>query len=310
MTQQVYTRYSTNQQSIEKMERHTKIFNAALDIILNQNETRTSKEIAVIITSQLSASQKREFWRMAAVIAEEDKPSTTYYEFFKNTFEQVMYSDKLNDTDKTNIRRYCKMNIQSSNKEITKNLFQSLLKGRDIFPTQVIQYVNYVKKVVLASSEETTANYLSESLAVYKNALKLMNVYCQQITPLEIVRRIDQLGVQQYVFWKHVADLSKSQQTIIQLRQFYEQRVQKLFHVDRLSENDLQLIQANCQSCEGFNTEEVTKWLFETCFKGRTLNFGDVYKQVSRFTNASQSQQSEDNDSQKFQYSNGVYEQQ
>ncbi|CAL5995465.1 Hypothetical_protein [Hexamita inflata] len=169
-----------------------------------------------------------------------------------------------------------------------------------MYPTITIQ------KEVLASSEETTANYLSESLAVYKNALKLMNVYCQ-ITPLEIVRRIDQLGVQQYVFWKHVADLTQPQQSVIQLRQFYQQRVQKLFHVDRLSEKDLQLIQINCYSCEGFNTEEVTKWLFETCFEGRTLNFGDVYKQVSRFTNASQLQQSEENDSQKFQYSNGMY---
>ncbi|CAL5984944.1 Hypothetical_protein [Hexamita inflata] len=310
MIQQTQTKYNISSQSDQKMEQYSYIFNTAINKILNMNETRSPKEIAVLITSQLSTLQKRELWNLTAVLAQENKPAITYYGFFKNTYAQIMCEDSLNDTDKTNIRRYCKMHMQTSNKEIVKNLFQSLLKGRDIFRTQVIQYVNYVKKEVLASSEETTANYLSESLAVYKNALKLMNVCCQQITPLEIVRRIDQLGVQQYVFWKHVADLSKSQQTVIQLRQFYEQKVQKLFHVDRLTENDMKLIQANCQSCEGFNTEEVTKWLFETCFKGRTLNFGDVYKQVSRFTNASQSQQSEENDSQKFQYSNGVYEQQ
>ncbi|CAL6001081.1 Hypothetical_protein [Hexamita inflata] len=119
----------------------TQVYKNSLEIILQKDcSQKTPKELCECI-NKLEADQLKQFWSYVVSNFTPQKTLQHLRTYYKRSYECVLYSDKLNDEDRTLIHQYIdKSNTQTTTQQVNY-LLKNHFKKRDIFPQAIQQFI-------------------------------------------------------------------------------------------------------------------------------------------------------------------------
>ncbi|CAL6058490.1 Hypothetical_protein [Hexamita inflata] len=150
--------------------------------------------------------------------------------YYKTCFQSVLFSDHLNESDKTFIRNRLDQDQTSSIAEITQSLMQNYFKDRDIFYYEIYRHIFSQSKVQRCTKRESNISYTKYYTVIYRQGLShvLEQDIDINIEPEEIIRQIDLLDRKQSrQFWKFLESNVIPHKTVYKLKSHYRQNYKK-----------------------------------------------------------------------------------
>ncbi|CAL6027488.1 Hypothetical_protein [Hexamita inflata] len=258
-----------------------------------QLDLKTVKQVCEQIDS-LNKDKYRQFWNLLASRVEPKKTTTQLRIFYQKVYQQELYTYSLNDEDKEYISKYIQQNTHLSLMEMTEQLIQSYLKGKDVFYYDIYKNVRSIKLTLEKDKNIAPTQVLyhdkvqNEQVAyfttIYKQGLKSLNILCDNCSPKEICVLINNLSYKPNnvncdsdKFWKFVVKTVNPKQTREKLKTFFLRQYQKLLYSYKVTNDDRKYIREFCEQNRDMSLVDVTQKLLDTYFKEKDVFYRDVY---------------------------------
>ncbi|CAL6018646.1 Hypothetical_protein [Hexamita inflata] len=178
--------------------------------------------------------------------------------------------------------------------EMTEQLIQSFLKGKDVFYYDIYKNVRSIKLTLEKDKNIAPTQVLyhdkvqNEQVAYfttfYKQGLKSLNILCDDCSPKEICALINNLSYKPNnvncdsdKFWKFVVKTVNPKQTREKLKTFFLRQYQKLLYSYKVTNDDRKYIREFCEQNRDMLLVDVTQKLLDTYFKDKDVFYRDVY---------------------------------
>ncbi|CAL6052481.1 Hypothetical_protein [Hexamita inflata] len=283
-----------HQQSVECKNHHTKIYAQVLQELLNkQLDLQTVKQVCELIDS-LNKDKYGQFWKLLASRVEPKKSAAQLRIFYQKVYQQELYTYSLNDQDKEYISKYIQQNTHLSLMEMTEQLIQSYLKGKDVFYYDIYKNVRSIKLTLekdkniaptqVLYHDKVQNEQVAYFTAIYKQGLKNLNILCDDHSPKEICALINNLSYKPNnvncdsdKFWKFVVKTVNPKQTREKLKTFFLRQYQKLLYSFKITNEHRKYIREFCEKNRDMSLVDVTQKLLDTYFKDKDVFYRDVY---------------------------------
>ncbi|CAL6082231.1 Hypothetical_protein [Hexamita inflata] len=289
-----HTKMFSNQSSIQKVpciktqycletqQHYSDIFQEALKSSLNIQNSNSGFQICNTITN-LNKLQSQTFW---SYLKQTQKTAFIKLKaYYKASFQSVLFSDHLNESDKTFIRNQLDQDQTSSITDITQSLMQNYFKDRDIFYYEIYRHVFSQSKVQRCTKRESNISYTKYYTEIYRQGLShvLEQDIDINIEPEEIIRQIDLLDRKQSKqFWKFLESNVVPHKTSIQLRDYFNIRYRKMQSCSQLSIVDKTYIDKFCQSHNELDNNQKVIQLSESYFKDKNKSKQQIHLYIDQ----------------------------
>ncbi|CAL6058484.1 Conserved_hypothetical protein [Hexamita inflata] len=263
-------------------QQYGEILKMALQSSLNI-EIEYSTQIICQTINALNKQQSKTFWNYL-----KQTQKTAYLKlktYYKTCFQSVLFSDHLNESDKTFIRNQLDQDQTSSIADITQSLMQNYFKDRDIFYYEIYRHIFSQSKVQRCTKRESNISYTKYYTEIYRQGLShvLEQDIDINIEPEEIIRQIDLLDRKQSrQFWKFLESNVIPHKTSIQLRDYFNSRYRKMWSCSQLSIVDKTFIDKFCLSHNELDNNQKVIQLSETYFKDKNKSQQQIHQYIDQ----------------------------
>ncbi|CAL6001111.1 Hypothetical_protein [Hexamita inflata] len=281
----------------------TQVYKNSLEIILSIDcQQKTPKELCECI-NKLEADQLKLFWNYVESNFTPKKPSQYLRNYYKLSYEHVLYSDKLNDEDHTLIHQYInKTNTQTTTQQVNY-LLKTHFKKRDIFPQTIKRYIinqkqmsknskvqqlkcqNITDTQCLANSHNYSFIKQQRNLkdfysAYYKQSLSYVLAQdCSEMQGPELFKTVQNLNEDQgEQFWNHLQSIIIPEKTVEYLKKYFRLRYKVVLYSEYLNQNDRIYIKNVIREQSQLTKKELLQLIMEKQFKNRNI-YGEEIKQ-------------------------------
>ncbi|CAL6087334.1 Hypothetical_protein [Hexamita inflata] len=284
----------------------TQVYKNSLEIILQKDcSQKTPKELCECI-NKLEADLLKQFWSYVVSNFTPQKTLQHLRTYYKRSYECVLYSDKLNDEDRTVIHQYIdKSNTQTTTQQVNY-LLKNHFKKRDIFPQAIQQFIinqkAYSKNIKVKQLKiqnipnpqddihiinPQNYSYLKQKhslkdfySAYYKQSLSnVLAQDCSEMQDPEIFKTVQNLNEDQSEqFWNHLQSIVIPEKTVKDLKYYFSLRYQVVMYSECLNQNDRTYIKNLIREQSQMTRKELLEYIMEKQFKNRNI-YGEQVKQ-------------------------------
>ncbi|CAL6057264.1 Hypothetical_protein [Hexamita inflata] len=263
-------------------QQYGEILKMALQRSLNI-EIEYSAQIICQTINALNKQQSKTFW--SYLKQTQNTSYTKLKTYYKLCFQSVLFSDHLNESDKTFIRNQLDQDQTSSIADITQSLMQNYFKDRDIFYYEIYRFVFNQSQVQRCTKRESNISYTKNYTEIYRQGLShvLEQDIDINIEPEEIIRQIDLLDREQSrQFWKFLESNVIPHKSIKYLRTYFNIRYRKMWSCSQLSIVDKTFIDKFCQSHNELDNNQKVIQLSESYFKDKNKSQQQIHQYINQ----------------------------
>ncbi|CAL6048661.1 Hypothetical_protein [Hexamita inflata] len=138
-----------------------------------------------------------------------------------------------------------------------------------------MKYKNQASSKLCESKLNNYTNFYNEALHALFQQPKDQN-------PKTICKTINKLDKQQSKqFWNYLTTIVEPKQSIVILKQYYNNSYQAVLYSGHLTAEDKQSIQQFCEQNAELTKKQQTKQLLETQYKDRDIFYWEMYRYIS-----------------------------
>ncbi|CAL6087300.1 Hypothetical_protein [Hexamita inflata] len=281
----------------------TQVYKNSLEIILQKDcSQKTPKELCECI-NKLEADSLKQFWSYVVSNFTPQKTLQHLRTYYKRSYECVLYSDKLNDEDRTLIHQYIdKSNTQTTTQQVNY-LLKNHFKKRDIFPQAIQQFIinqkAYSKNIKVKQLKQNIPKMYSDNThnysfikqkhnlkdfysAYYKQSLSyVLTQDCSEMQDPEILKTVQNLNEDQSEqFWNHLQSIVIPEKTVKGLKKYFRLRYQVVMYSECLNQNDRTYIKNLIREQSQLTRKELLEFIMEKQFKNRNIYGAEVKQYI------------------------------
>ncbi|CAL5998379.1 Hypothetical_protein [Hexamita inflata] len=279
-------------QKQERTNQCTALYQYALKIIVN-TEYDSPKQICEAINS-LDKNQLSQFWQQVYNNVQPQKEIRYLKSYYRDTYLQALYDEKLTDKDKKHIQEFCNNNKQLATvKETTIQLINIYFKNRKVFYFDVyFQVRNSIRNINKQNLKNIELKQTYNQKRGEQNKIEKTLIYIQALntikqqdysgkTPKEICFAIQQLNKsEESQLWQLVSENTNEKPA--GQKHYYQHRYFKVMFSYQLTSEDKKYIQTYTMENSSITTTELTQQLLDSFFVGQDVFFYDVYNVISQ----------------------------
>ncbi|CAL6001097.1 Hypothetical_protein [Hexamita inflata] len=295
--------YSFIKQKHNLKDFYSAYYKQSLSYVLTQDCSEMQDPEIFKTVQNLNEDQGDQFWNHLQSIIIPEKTVEYLKKYFRLRYKVVLYSECLNQNDRTYIKNLIREQSQMNRKELLEYIMEKQFKNRNIYGEEIKQYFDgqyilYYRQQLNNDTNISSQDMLGNDTTIkaqlqdlskqdfytklYKFGLeKIYGKSFDNIEQKQIILEINKLTpIQQKIFWNFVQ--SYDQQKIQRVQEYFRRNYSKIIYTDNINNIDRQYILTHMTDHKELSPKQYALWLVENYFVFRNIFPIQIQRYIQR----------------------------